>query len=108
MPRFPRRASTPCPADDGPVTVAPANLQPGFTIPPPPPGLDLKPSGRFRTTGRFVGDSVPVDAPGPDFFEQLKQGTAPRARARHLRPALPDLDLLCDLCIDGRAHAHLD
>ncbi len=97
----PRRQPTA--ADDELVTVIEATPHRGFAIPPPPPGFVPAPSGRFRTTGHFVGDSVPVDAPRTSVFDQIARETASRQARR--RP-LSDLDELCDLCIDGRVHAH--
>lgn len=102
-------------ADEGPVTVMLATPESGFRIPPPPDGFVAKPSGRFRTTGKFVGDMEPVNsARHPDFFDKLAADartnpacTIRRADQIELDGRLDALDKLCDLCIDGRFHAHV-
>lgn len=112
-----QRARTNCQAiisDEGPVTVMPAVPERGYRIPPPPDGFVANPSGRFRTTGKFVGDMVPVvSARRPDFFDKLAVDarTNPACTIRRtdqiaLDGGLDALDGLCDLCIDGRFHSH--
>ncbi len=100
--------------DEGPVTVMPATPESGFRIPPPPDGFVANPSGRFHTTGKFVGDMVPVvPARRPDFFDKLAANartnpacTIRRADQIDLDGGLDALDGICDLCIDGRFHSH--
>lgn len=108
-----RTASDHTPADGGPVTVMVATPERSYLVPPPPPGFVARPSGRFETTGKYVGDMTSVVAPrGPDFFDQLERN-AKTNPACVLRPVdqiglddLDNLDKLCDLCVEGRFHLH--
>lgn len=83
------RASSPATYNDELVTVRAAEPARTFAIPPPPPGFVPRPSKNWRTTGPFVGDREWI-------------GDSGRKSSR-----LPDLDTLCDLCVDGRPHRHL-
>lgn len=107
------RRTASIPADDGPITVMAAVPERGYLVPPPPPGFVARPSGRFETTGKYVGDSTRVAAPRkPDFFDQLERdaATSPACVLRAVDQIglenLDDLDKLCDLCVEGRFHLH--